>query len=46
MKRRAPDFGGENREILAELGFDDAQIEALVREGVVATVPQNLPRLA
>jgi len=46
MKRRAPDFGGENREILAELGFDDAEIDALLRDGVIAAVPQNLPSLS
>ena len=45
MRSRAPDFGGENREILAELGFGSDEIDALLREGVVATLPQNLPRI-
>jgi crotonobetainyl-CoA:carnitine CoA-transferase CaiB-like acyl-CoA transferase len=44
-RRPGPDFGGDNREVLRELGLDDAEIAALETEGVVAAQPLNLPSL-
>jgi len=37
IRRGAPALGAHSREVLVELGFDDAQIAALVRAGVVRT---------
>jgi crotonobetainyl-CoA:carnitine CoA-transferase CaiB-like acyl-CoA transferase len=32
----APSFGADNRAILAELGYDDARVDALHAAGVVS----------
>jgi crotonobetainyl-CoA:carnitine CoA-transferase CaiB-like acyl-CoA transferase len=45
VRRPAPDFGGDNREVLAELGLSAAEITALEAAGVIAIRPQNLPSL-
>lgn len=37
LRRPAPAMGQDTRDILQELGLSEAQVEALVREGVVAT---------
>jgi len=38
MRRPAPLLGEHTREILVELGYDDARIEALLKEGAVSAV--------
>jgi len=35
VRRVAPDIGEHTAEVLAELGYDDARIAALVADGVV-----------
>jgi formyl-CoA transferase len=40
MRRRAPTIGEHTREILAELGYDDATIAALHDTGVVGREAQ------
>ena len=37
LRRGVPQLGEHSREILVELGFDDAQIADLVRAGAVKT---------
>jgi crotonobetainyl-CoA:carnitine CoA-transferase CaiB-like acyl-CoA transferase len=46
LRRPGPDFGGHNRELLAELGLAAAEIAELEAQGVIAARPQNLPSLA
>ena len=42
LRRAAPTLGQHNAEILAELGYDTSQIEALESEHVIGTRPLNL----
>jgi crotonobetainyl-CoA:carnitine CoA-transferase CaiB-like acyl-CoA transferase len=42
LSRPAPLLGQHNREILREAGVDDAEIDALERDGVLATRPEGL----
>ena len=42
VRRTAPLLGEHNEEVLRELGYDDAAIERLKEEGVIANAP-NLP---
>ena len=39
VQRPAPTLGQHSIEVLRELGYDDARIEALVRSGAVKTSP-------
>ena len=41
LRRRPPRFGEANRAVLAEAGYSDAEIEALIRSGVVAVTMQK-----
>ncbi len=46
LRRPAPDFGGDNDDVLGGLlGLDPAEITQLAREGVVAREPLGLPEL-
>jgi crotonobetainyl-CoA:carnitine CoA-transferase CaiB-like acyl-CoA transferase len=46
LRRPAPDFGGDNDDVLRELlGLQRPEIEELEREGVVAHEPLGLPAL-
>ena len=36
VARPAPTFGQHTREVLGELGFSDAEIETLIKDGAVA----------
>jgi crotonobetainyl-CoA:carnitine CoA-transferase CaiB-like acyl-CoA transferase len=45
LRRPAPDFGGQNHEVLRELGLSDTEIAALEAEGVIAARPLNLPSI-
>ena len=46
VRRPAPDFGGDNEEVLRELlGLDPAEIQELELEGVIARKPLGLPEL-
>jgi len=38
---RAPDIGAHSLEVLRELGFDEAYVQALVRDGIVVTSDGN-----
>jgi len=41
MRSAAPAFGGHTREVLSELlGLDDAAIDGLERDGVIASAPR------
>ena len=42
LRRAAPMLGQHNAEILAELGYDDAQIAALAAEKVIGDWPENV----
>jgi crotonobetainyl-CoA:carnitine CoA-transferase CaiB-like acyl-CoA transferase len=41
IRRGVPAAGGDTRAVLAELGYDDAEINALVTAGAVATEPRR-----
>ena len=46
LRRPAPDFGGDNDEVLRELlGLGPSEIAQLEREGVIASKPLGLPEL-
>jgi crotonobetainyl-CoA:carnitine CoA-transferase CaiB-like acyl-CoA transferase len=40
IRRPAPCFGEHNAEVLAELGYDDGEIAAFEKEGVIASHPR------
>ena len=42
LNRPAPTLGQHNREILLELGYDEAAIAALEEQKIVGTLPENL----
>ena len=43
LRRTPPRFGAANREVLAEAGYSDAEIDALVAEGTVFTQMRRAP---
>ncbi len=45
VRAHAPDFGAHNEEVLREAGFSDAEIAALVADGVIGSVPIGVPEL-
>jgi crotonobetainyl-CoA:carnitine CoA-transferase CaiB-like acyl-CoA transferase len=44
LRHAAPTLGQHNAEILRELGYDDAAIEALTAEGVIGDWPEGVER--
>jgi crotonobetainyl-CoA:carnitine CoA-transferase CaiB-like acyl-CoA transferase len=43
LQRAAPTLGQHSREILGELGWDDAGIAALEADGVIGVRPRSAP---
>ena len=43
VRRPPPEFGADGREILAEAGYSDAQIDSLIKAGVVLEKPRPPP---
>jgi formyl-CoA transferase len=43
LRRLPPRFGEANREVLREAGYGDAEIDALIRDGIVAETMRSAP---